>query len=202
MSTTEVLEVLFGSKARARMMRFFILNPGREYTFSEIVEKNLLKSPEARKELNVFRKANFTKEKKKKGKKYYLMNPNFPFYREMERLIVRSDIFPQCKSLAKTKTIGNVKLSVTTGAFVNHNKSDIDLLLVVDNLKRTKLKNLISNLEAEVGKELRYMVIDSEEMTYRLNMLDRFLLDIFKNPHEIMINKVPKVNKLISRLEK
>jgi hypothetical protein len=91
---------------------------------------------------------------------------------------------------------------VTTGAFVNHNKSDIDLLLVVDNLKRTKLKNLISNLEAEVGKELRYMVIDSEEMTYRLNMLDRFLLDIFKNPHEIMINKVPKVNKLISRLEK
>jgi len=202
MSTTEVLEVLFGSKARARMMRFFILNPNEEYTFSEIAKKNLLKSSETRKELNIFKKAKFTKERKRKGKKYYHMNPEFPFYREIERLIVRSDIFPQCRSLNKIKKIGNVKLAVTTGVFLNYEKSDIDMLLVVDSVSRSKLRNLIANLEAEVGKELRYMVIDGEELTYRLNMLDRFLLDIFKNPHEITINKTPKVKQIISRLEK
>lgn len=202
MSTTEVLEVLFGSKARARMMRFFILNSKEEYTFSEVVKKNLIKPFEARKELNIFKKAKFTKESKRKGKKYYHMNLAFPFYKEIERLIVRSDIFPQCKSLAKVKSVGNVKLVVTAGVFLNHDKSDIDILLVVDNISKVRLKRLVANLEAEVGKELRYMVIDSEELTYRLDMLDRFVLDIFKNPHEIIVNKATKVNQAISRLDK
>lgn len=202
MSTTEVLEVLFGSKARARLMRFFILNPNEEYTFSDIVKKNLLKSTEARKEINIFKKAKFTRERRKNGKKYYHMNPEFSFYREIERLIVRSDIFPQCKSLERTKKIGNVKLAIITGVFLNHEKSDIDFLLVVDSVSRPRLRQLISNLEAEVGKEIRYMVIDNDELTYRLNMLDRFLLDIFKGPHEIIINRAPKVNQMISRLEK
>jgi len=200
--SAEVLEVLFGSKARARMMRFFILNPEKEYTFSEIAKKNLLKSSEARRELNVFKKAKFIKGRKRKGKKSYYMNSEFPFYKEIEKLIVRSDIFPRCNSLTKIKKIGNVKLAITTGVFLNYEKSDVDMLLVVDNLSKAKLKNLIANLEAEVGKELRYTVISNEELTYRLNMLDRFLLDIFKNPHEIIINKATKIKQIISRLEK
>ena len=200
--SAEVLEVLFGSKARARMMRFFILNPEKEYTFSEIAKKNLLKSSEARRELNVFKKAKFIKGRKRKGKKSYYMNSEFPFYKEIEKLIVRSDIFPRCNSLTKIKKIGNVKLAITTGVFLNYKKSDVDMLLVVDNLSKAKLKNLIANLEAEVGKELRYTVISNEELTYRLNMLDRFLLDIFKNPHEIIINKATKIKQIISRLEK
>ncbi|MDD3498041.1 MAG: hypothetical protein PHH24_00875 [Candidatus Moranbacteria bacterium] len=202
MSTTEVLEVLFGSKTRARMMRFFILNPKGEYTFPEILRKNLLKSPEARKELNIFKKARFTKERKKGGKKYYFINPDFPFYKEIERLIVRSDIFPQCKSLSMIKKVGNVKLAVTTGVFLNYEKGDVDLLIVVDGVSRAKLKKMIANLEAEVGREIRYMIIDNEELTYRLNMLDRFIIDMFKGPHEIIINKAPKVKQIISRLEK
>lgn len=198
----EILEILLGSKARARLMRFFILNPKNEYLFSEIVKKNLLKSNETRKELNAFKKIGFTKEKNKKNKKYYRINSKFSFYQEIERLIIKSDIFPQCKSLKKIKKIGNVKLALTAGVFSNDDKSKLDLLLVVDSVSRVRLKNLIKNLEAEIGKELRYMVIDSDELVYRLNMLDRFLINLFKESHNLLINRMPKVKQMIARLKK
>ncbi len=200
--SVEVLEILLGSKARARLMRFFILNPNKEYLFSEIVKKNLLKTNETRKELGAFKKVGFTKEKKKKNKKYYQINSKFSFYREIEKLIIKSDIFPQCKSLKKIKRIGNVKLALTSGVFSNNSKSKLDLLLVVDNVSRVKLKNLIAHLEAEIGKELRYMVINSDELVYRLNMLDRFLINLFKEPHNLLISRMPKVKQMIVRLKK
>lgn len=202
MSSIQVLEILFGSKSRARMMRFFILNNSQEYSFADIVSKNLLNSTEARKELNAFKKAEFVKEKTKKGKKYYLTNINFPFYQELERLVIKSDIFPQCSSLNNIKKVGDVKLVLTTGVFMNYSKGKLDLLLVVDSVSRVKLKNLIDHLEAEVGKELRYMVLSGEELTYRLNMLDRFLINIFKEPHEIIFNKFPKIKQMATLFRK
>ncbi len=200
--TTEVLEILFGSKARARLMRFFILNPKEEYLFSDIVKKNLLKAGDVRRELNTFKKIKFTKEKSKQGKKFYQMNQRFPFYKEMEKLIVKSGIFPQCKSLKNIKKVGNVKLVLTTGVFSNNNESKLDMLLVVDDVNRKKLETVVSHIEAEVGRELKYMVLDSEELIYRLNMLDRFLINLFKEPHELIINRIPKIKQTISRLKK
>lgn len=202
MSSAQVLEILFGSKSRARMMRFFILNNSQEYSFTDIVSKNLINSSEARKELKAFKKADFIKERTKKGKKYYHTNISFPFYQELERLVIKSDIFPQCSSLNNVKKIGDVKLVLTTGVFMNYAKGKLDLLLVVDNVSRVKLKTLINHLEAEVGKEIRYMVLTGEELTYRLNMLDRFLINIFKEPHEIFFSKVPKIKQIVSVLKK
>ena len=100
------------------------------------------------------------------------------------------------------KKIGDVKLVLTTGVFMNYAKGKLDLLLVVDNVSRVKLKTLINHLEAEVGKEIRYMVLTGEELTYRLNMLDRFLINIFKEPHEIFFSKVPKIKQIVSVLKK
>ncbi|MFZ2153851.1 MAG: hypothetical protein WAV16_01355 [Candidatus Moraniibacteriota bacterium] len=202
MSAVQVLEILFGSKSRARMMRFFILNNSQDYSFSDIISKNILNSAEARKELKSFRKADFIREKTRKGKKFYQTNTNFPFYQELERLVIKSDIFPQCSSLANIKKVGDVKLVLTTGVFMNYAKGKLDLLLVVDNISRVKLKTLINHLEAEVGKEIRYMVLTGEELNYRLNMLDRFLINTFKEPHEIVFSKVPKIKQIVSVLKK
>lgn len=202
MSSAQVLEILFGSKSRARMMRFFILNSGNEYALAEIVAKNLINPAEARKELKAFRKADFIKERTRKGKKHYYTNLNFPFFQELERLVIKSDIFPQCASLQNVKKIGDVKLVLTTGVFMNYSKGKLDLLLVVDNVSRTKLRTLINHLEAEVGKEIRYMVLTGEELNYRLNMLDRFLINTFKEPHDIYFSKIPKIKQIVSVLKK
>jgi hypothetical protein len=199
---SEILESLFGSKARARILRFFLLNPEQEYSLAEVAKKNMLEHSRFQKEVNSLKKIKFLLEKSRQGKKYFVLNTEFPFYPELRNLIIKSNVFPQCLSLGKLKNIGDVKLAMLSGVFLNYPKSKADMLLVVDNLNRTKLRNLMINLEAEIGKEIRYVLITSEEFKYRMNMLDRFILEFIEGPHDELVNKVPMLKRFAATLKR
>lgn len=199
---TDALEVLFGSKYKVRIIRFFLLNPDGEYAMAEIAERNMIDKKNVQKELNALEKIKFVSTKVRKRKKQYRLDRSFPFHVELEKLMLRSNVFPECSNMKKIKGIGNVKLVLISGVFLNYAKSRIDLLIVVDNVSKIKLRNLMNKLEAEVGKEIRYMVLSSDELSYRLDMLDRFLLEFFKSPHEVIINKIPKFKNMVASIKK
>lgn len=197
----EILEFLFGSKVKSRLLRFFILNPEQKHTLSEIAKKNMVKASEAKRELEHFSKMKFIVERKNNGSRYYVFNQNFPYYLELKRLIVKSNIYPSSQSFSKIKIIGDIKLVLVSGIFLNYPKSKADLLLVANNVSRAKLKNFMSNLEAEIGKEISYALMTSEEFQYRMNMLDRFVLDFLEGPHDEIINKIPGLKRTIAGLK-
>ncbi len=198
----EILEFLFGSKLKTRLIRFFLMNLEQEYSVQEICEKNLLKSGPARSVLNEFVKNKFVIERRKSGKKYYTSNQRFPLFFELKTLFIKSNIFPQCSSLDKIKTIGDVKLALISGVFMNYPKSKADIILVANNVSRTRLKTLMNNIEAEVGKEISYVLMTSDEFKYRMDMLDRFLLDFLESPHDELVNKIPRLKVFIATLKK
>ncbi len=198
----EILEFLFGSKTKARLLRFFLMNPEQEFKTADISVKNIIKISQARSALNEFKKNRFILERKKGGVKYYILNQKFPFLVELKGLFIKSNIYPQCSSLDRIKTIGDVKLALISGIFLNYAKSKADMVLVVNNVSRSKLKNLMSNIEAEVGKEISYVLMSSEEFKYRLDMLDRFLLDFLESPHDELVNKIPRLKPFIAGLKK
>jgi len=198
----EILEFLFGSKTKARLLRFFLMNPEQDFNINEISEKNMLKSAQARSAINEFRKNRFILERKRNGVRYFILNQKFPFLVELKGLFLKSNIYPQCSSLDKIKTIGDVKLALISGVFLNYPKSKADMVLVVNNLNRAKLKNLMASIEAEVGREISYVMMTSEEFKYRLDMLDRFLLDFFEGPHDELVDKIPRLKLFISGLKK
>lgn len=197
---SEVLESLFGSKSRARLLRFFLLNTGEEYQLSEVAKRNMLKNPEARREINSLKKIKFINERVKNRQKLYRVNVDFSFYPELRNLVVKSNTYPQCGSLGRIKGVGNVKLAIISGIFLNYPKSKADMILVVDNVNRSKLKKLMNSLEAEVGKEISYFLMSSEELKYRLNMTDRFLLEFLRGPHDEIVNKVTGLRNLVLAL--
>ena len=57
------------------------------------------------------------------------------------------------------------------------------MLIVGDRLKKNILAQIIKGLEAEIGKELDYVVLDTEEFKYRLDMYDKLVCDILDLPH-------------------
>ncbi len=197
-----VLETLFGSKVKTRLLRFFLQNSEQDYSLTEIVAKNLILADQTRKELKILESIKFITKKTRKGKKYYSLNKNFPFYPELRSLIIKSNIYPQCRSLGKIKNIGDVKLALISGCFLNYNRSKADLLLVANHVVRHKLNNLIKNLEAEIGKEIIYVLMNTDEFQYRINMMDRFLIDFLEGPHNEIINKMPKLKSFIASLKK
>lgn len=178
------------------------MNPDQEFKTADISEKNMIKSSQIRSALNEFKRNRFILERKKSGVKYYVLNQKFPFLIELKSLFVKSNIYPQCNSLDKLKTIGDVKLALISGVFLNYAKSKADMVLVVNNVSRSKLKNLMSNIEAEVGKEISYVLMNNEEFKYRLDMLDRFLLDFLESPHDELVNKIPRLKPFIAGLKR
>ena len=76
------------------------------------------------------------------------------------------------------------------------------MVLVANNVSHSKLKNLMGNIEAEVGKEISYVLMSGEEFKYRLDMLDRFLLDFLESPHDEIVNKIPRLKLFIAGLKK
>lgn len=195
---SEILENLFGSKERARILRFFLQNPEKEFSFAEVCQKNLIQRQKAKKELDNLIRIKFAQKRSKKSKTVYVLNQEFSYYPELKNLIAKSNIYPQCKSLGRIKNIGNVKYAGISGIFINYPKSKADLILVGDDMSRGKLKSLMNNLEAEIGKEISFVVMNLDEMKYRLNMLDKFLLEFFEGPHEELINKIPGLKQFIA----
>lgn len=198
----EILEFLFGSKLKTRLIRFFLMNLEQEYSLGEICGKNLLKPVPTRSVLNEFVRNKFIVERRKNGKKFYVSNQKFPLFFELKTLFIKSNIFPQCSSLDKIKTIGDVKLALISGVFMNYPKSKADIILVANNVSRNRLKSVMSNVEAEVGKEISYVLMTNEEFKYRMDMLDRFLLDFLESPHDEIVNKIPRLKVFIAGLKK
>lgn len=198
----EILEHLFGSKSRSRMLRFFVLNPGKEISLKELKKKMNVDGRRVRGDLNMLLKIDFIKQTTRKKEQYFELNESFPYYVELRNLFIKANTYPQCKELKRINEAGRVKLVMISGIFLNYDKARLDILIVCDDMSRTKLAKSIEAVEAEIGKEVRYMAMTSDEMSYRLNMMDRFLMDFLSSPHDIVINKIPKLQKFILNLQK
>jgi hypothetical protein len=195
---SDVLEYFFGSKEKARILRFFLQNTEQKYDLIEITQRNMLDRVRVRKELENLSKIKFLNKKTHNGKTVYGLNQDFIFFPELKNLVAKDNVHPQSGSLDRIKNIGNIKLAVISGGFINYAKSKADMILVGDGISRAKLKNVMSCLEAEIGKEIDFVLMNGEEFKYRLNMLDKFILDFLEGPHEEVINKLPWLKRFMA----
>lgn len=197
-----IFESLFGSKSRARLIRFFILNPEVEYSSADVAEKTLLPRPEVSRELMRLKKMGFVKESSRKRVKRYQMHPSFPFFPELKSLVSKSNVNVPSQMFQKLRMVGEVKLILVSGLFLNHPKSKADMILVINNAHRSKLQGVIAKLEAEIGRDVRFVLMDAEDLHYRLNMLDRFLIEFLEGPYQEVTNRIPELKRFISGLKK
>lgn len=192
----QILEKLFDSPAKLRLLKLFLRNSERKFTLQTIRQKTLLKTSQINKELAKLKQINLVKSKKIRGKrdKVYFLNEKFVFINELKNLILKSSPADKKKMIQKLNSLGGVKLAVLSGVFIKHDNEDVraDLLLVGDRINDKKLANFIKNLEAEAGTEIDYALFDRKDFEYRQKMFDRFLRDILEKPHTKLINKIIK----------
>lgn len=198
----EILEHLFGSRSRSRMLRFFLLNPGKETTLADLKTKMNIDGRRVRADINMLLKIELITQTIRKKDKIYVLNEAFPYYVELRNLFIKANTYPQCKELKKIDEAGRVKLILISGIFLNYDKARLDILIVCDDMNRAKLLKAIEAIESEVGREVRYMAMTSDELNYRLDMMDRFLMDVLGSPHNIVVSKVQKLQKFILNLRK
>ncbi len=193
----ETLAKLFGGQARVRIMRLFLLNNETNFEIEDVVSRSRVTKANARKEINVLSAMGFVKQKtiikegyrgtKKKVIVWYL-NPSFKYLQSVRDILIDPTLLLQEDLPQRFKQVGKIKLMVVSGVFIGNSKSRADVLIVGDKLKKNILQQVIKGLEAEIGKELDYVVFDTEEFKYRLDMYDKLVCDIIDLPHEKLID--------------
>lgn len=125
----------------------------------------------------------------------YCLNKDFIYGPELEELVLKSSPSDKVDIVDKVNRLGKIKLVILAGFFMRDTlkmipKEEIDLLIVGDDVDSRKLSYFLKTLEAEVGRDVRYVVMEKDEFKYRLNMFDRFVHSIMEGPHEKIINKL------------
>ncbi len=120
----------------------------------------------------------------------FIVNRFFPLYKELSTLVLKTNPISEKDVVSELKNFGRVRLAVISGAFLNASNCPVDFFLVVDDLDKEKFEEFMKKLEAEVGKPLNYTFMDTSEFTYRYNIYDRFIRNVFKNAHRTLINEL------------
>jgi len=167
-------------------MRLFLFNTSAALSSGEIKKKTKMPAAKIRRETTLLKGIKFLK---KRGD-YYNLNLEFPFLKELKD-ILSLEIHDRRNGLVnQLRRGGSVKLVIISGLFLQESEARVDLLVVGDHLKKGILEQVVRRLEAEIGKELNYAILDSVDFLYRYNSGDRFVRDVLDFKHEIVFDKL------------
>jgi hypothetical protein len=193
-----MIEQLFGSKTRVKLLHLFYSNPNRSFYVREITRKIDEQINSVRRELSNLLSIGIITSDNTNNRLYYEVNQKFEHY---DPLLAMFGGRP--KSAVKTtkaaeqqsddgdidlKALGNVDLALFTGQFTRDESTGIDLL-IVGNINQNKLHKFVNELEIKEGKDIRYTVFSVEDFRYREQINDRFI-DLLKGAKkQLLVDK-------------
>lgn len=198
---TDPLEILFGSQARVKLLRFFLFNPSQEFTFDDISRRAKLVRRTARTEINALERAGvikrkmiFVPHKTKKNQKVraegYALNDKFPQVGSLQTFLFETAPINRETVLKHMRKIGPLDFLATTGIFSREFDRRLDLIIAMKKPNEPRVEVAIRALEAVLGVEIRYAVFTKDDLIYRVGMYDKLTRDVFDYPHQILIDKM------------
>ncbi len=210
-----LLEHLFGSPVKAKLLKLFVYNPDTFFPFEEVRRRTQVPGPAVTRELHKLVALGFVRVREVAAKrpdklrratarlvrpsrasgrgrrvKAYQTNPDFALFTELKALITKTSPASRERMLEKLRSVGRIKFVILAGIFIGSETSRADIMIVGEHLGERRLKDFIENLEAEVGKELTCVALSTDDFRYRYTMFDRFVRDMLDYPHEVLINKL------------
>lgn len=188
-----MIDALFGSKTRVKLLHLFLNNPGKAFYVREITRMIDEQINSVRRELSNMLNVGIIKSDTSDNKLYYEVDQRYEYYVPLRAIFsdekMTSTVHIEKPSAldwqGKLDDLGNVKIAVLAGVFVSGSTTDVDILLV-GNPTSTKVKKFIKALEKKEGRELNYSVLKYDEFYYRLSIRDKFITELVTSKHVVL----------------
>ncbi len=195
------LSILFGSQARVKLLRFFLFNPSKEFTFDEISRRARLVRRTARTEMNALERADVIRKKqsyfpveegseKKVRALGYSLNREFVNLQSLQTFLFETAPINGKTVLNHLKKVGPIDFLAVAGIFVRDFDQRLDVMLAMKKYSPSKVETAIRSLESELGVEIRFAAFESADLKYRIGMYDKLTRDVFDYPHQIVVDKI------------
>ena len=186
-----MIDALFGSKTRVKLLHLFLNNPGKAFYVREITRLIDEQINSVRRELSNMLQVGIITSDSADNKLYYEVNQRYDYYVPFRAIFADERIEAASEAKAGTgwhalvKELTGVRIAVLAGVLVKGSASSVDLLLVGD-FSAAKLKNVIRQIEKAEGRDLNYSVLSYDEFYYRLSVRDKFITEILNGKHAVL----------------
>lgn len=194
-----MIEQLFGSKTRVKLLQLFMSNPNRAFYVREITRKVDEQINSVRRELANLLSIGIIKSEESDNRLYYEVNQKYAHYDALRAIFTNKKALkssevklPDSGVAGKIADLGSVEVAILTGGFTRDPTAGIDLFIVGD-INRTKLSHLIEELEQEENREIDYAVMSPDEFDYRMDVKDRFINNVIGAKKTVVIDTKDKI---------
>lgn len=188
-----MIDALFGSKTRVKLLHLFLNNPGKSFYVREITRLIDEQINSVRRELANMLNVGIITSDTADNKLYYSVDQRYEHYVPL-RAIFSDDISDKNQTMESVggwesvlQDVSSLRLALASGVLVKGSSSPVDLLLVADS-SSPSLKKAVKEIEKRAGRELNYSVLPHEEFYYRLSVRDKFITQILGGKHRIIID--------------
>lgn len=194
-----MIDALFGSKTRVKLLHLFLNNPGQKFYVREITRIINEQINSVRRELSNMIEVGIVTSDNSDNKLYYQVNQRYEYYLPL-RAIFSNSVAEICsapiqdlgnnnlKYVDDLKNIPGIRIAIFTGILVKGSNSPIDILLA-GNVDKLKVGSFIKSVEAGEGREINYTLMPYDEFYYRLSVRDRFIVSVINNKHSVIVDK-------------
>jgi len=194
-----MIDALFGSKTRVKLLHLFLNNPGQPFYVREITRKIDEQINSVRRELSNMLNVGVITSDSSDNKLYYQINQRYEYYVPLRAIFSNTPIDakaiqvkPEDVSVEEyspmLRGITGLRLAIFAGVLIRGSTTAVDILLV-GNVSPIKVKAFIKNIEKGEGREINYSVLPYDEFYYRLSIRDKFITEILNGKHSVIIDK-------------
>lgn len=189
-----MIDSLFGSKTRVKLLHLFLNNPEKSFYVREITRMIDEQINSVRRELANMVSVGIVQQDAIDNKLYYSVNEDYPYIKPLAAIFSDKNTeggMGAASSVSWKDSLGRMRglrLAIISGKLVVGSSSAVDLLLVGDDMSAVTIKNLVKKIEKDRKIEINYAVISYDDFYYRMSVKDRFIMDIIRNKHSVLID--------------
>jgi len=198
-----MLEQLFGSKTRVRLLRLFLNDPKGAYFVRQLTRKIEAQINAVRNELDnllvmgIVVATNTPKgvdgvvdtKQSAQQRKYYRLNTDALLYPELRALFFKSRVLIEKDFIKRMTQNSTISYMALTGFFVGQEGAPTDLF-IVGRVNHGQCAALIKSFERDLGRELNYTIMTPQEYKYRRDVTDKFLYSILESEKIVVVDLV------------
>lgn len=200
-----MVEQLFGSKTRVKLLQLFYSNPNRSFYVREITRKIDEQINSVRRELSNLLSIGIITSDNTNNKLYYEVNQKFEFYDPLQQIfgggvkkkavkktisvdgVEEEQVVDETAAHNDLKAVGHIDLAVYTGQFTRDETAGVDLFIVGE-VNSNALQKYVDQLERQENKSLRYTVMSLDDFQYRQQIRDRFAVSITAAKKQVLVD--------------
>lgn len=191
-----MIEQLFGSKTRVKLLQLFYSNPNRSFYVREITRRIDEQINSVRRELANLLSIGIITSETTNNKLYYEVNQKYEYFAPLALIFggiavgatVQQGDDATDPIPAEIKALGHIEAVILTGQFTRDERSGVDVMVVGD-VNQTQLTKYVNDLEQKEGKELRYASMTQTEFVYRKKINDRFLAKVLESKKQLVFDR-------------